>query len=461
MTAKLDKTFIIHIAGDFLVYSPLDGISALINYAGVVELQKQIQLFAKRKANPDSKMFELANDLLNTPLHTPRRKTGEFNPEFLGIIPTRDCNGACNYCDFDADVAPKNKMSYALAADIVDWYTDMLIRQKRETIEIHFFGGEPMVASDVVEVIVHRARLLAGKVNMMPFFGISTNGQYSARQAQWLGNFFNKVVLSFDGPEEVHNAHRPLQGGKCSYEQALSTARILSDSNAELCIRCCISKLNVAQMEEITSWCCRNLRISAINFEILCSTAKTDIKGLFPPDPVDFALHFQRSREMAGKLGVEVIYASDISERPQVTSCPVGKDAVIVSPDGRISNCYLPAERWKKVNLDLDYGWILSKEDVKIEDRKLAEIRRMVEDKPRCENCFCQWSCAGGCHVGNSFPECSVGYDDFCRQTRLISAFSLLTDMGMDQKTVELMNSPNAIHNLVSQKSDKFDDFNK
>jgi len=52
-----------------------------------------------------------------------------------------------------------------MAAKIVDWYISLLKSQQRNILEIHFFGGEPMVARDVIEVVVQRARLVAMEQN--------------------------------------------------------------------------------------------------------------------------------------------------------------------------------------------------------------------------------------------------------------------------------------------------------
>ncbi len=136
----------------------------------------------------------------------------------------------------------------------------------------------------------------------------------------------------------------------------------------------------------------------------MTANSLTESKHLFPPDPLEFAIHFQRSKAIAKQYGVELVYASDISGQPLVSSCPVGKDTAIVTPDGRISNCYLLQEDWQKVGLDLSIGQIGKNGKVQIEEEVNESIRKMVEDKVRCDSCFCKWSWAGGCHVGNTIP---------------------------------------------------------
>lgn len=461
MESILSSTFIIPVLSDFLVYSPLAGISALVNRRAILELKEHLGTGIWNGADTASPLVDLAQNLSAGQFRLPQRKTGKFNPEFLGIIPTRSCNGSCNYCDFEADVATGQKMSFGLAAGVVDWYSNLMKSHNRNTLEIHFFGGEPMVARDVIEVVVQRARLIAAERGLISYFEISTNGQYDTVDAVWLGQYFNKVILSFDGFRQAQNRHRPLKNGKSSYENVSATAKIISDSNAELCIRCCVSEENIMQMEEFTGWLCDNYRLSAINFEVLTVSAPSVKSGLQPPDPFEFALHLIKSREIASQYGVDVVYASDINGSPVVSSCPVGKDTAIVSPEGRISNCYLQASKWQKVGLDLDFGFIISSDNVRIEQGQLEDIRGMVESKPRCKNCFCKWSCAGGCHVGSTFPGSEAGYDNFCKQTRLISLFTLLSGLGLQEKTDRLTQSPQEMRKIVNQRSDCLRDFEK
>jgi len=461
MNRAPEDLFILPVVNDFLVYSPLSGISALINRTAVIELKEQLIKFSEGEGNQESKLFGLAQDLLKSPVVSPIRRIGDLKPEFLGIIPTRACNGACNYCDFGADTASEERMSYQMAVIAVNWYAGLLKSQKRRYMDIHFFGGEPMIARDIIEVVVQRARTIASKEDLIPLFEISTNGQYSSNDAGFLGQYFNKVVLSFDGFKAVQNKHRPLKGNRSSFENVYNTAKIISNSNAELCIRSCVSRENITQMEEYTQWLCENFNLSAINFEILTPSSLSVSAGLLPPDCFDFAVRFEKSRELAKNYGVEVIYASDISGSPVVSSCPVGKDTAIVSPDGRISNCYLPSEKWRNVGLDLDFGLISANTELKLETEKIDVIRKMVENKPRCADCFCKWSCSGGCHVGITYPGCGIGYDDFCKQTRLISAFTLLSDLGLNENLKNVSGSPEHLRLLATQESDNINDFMK
>jgi radical SAM protein with 4Fe4S-binding SPASM domain len=189
------------------------------------------------------------------------------------------------------------------------------------------------------------------------------------------------------------------------------------------------------------------------------SSPLSESKGLHPPSPFDFARFFLRSGKIGKSFGVDVVYSSGISPMPVTSSCPAGNDAVIISPDGRISNCYQLPEKWKSAGFDLDIGMIKVNGEIHIEKKKVEAVRKMVASKPGCAGCFCRWSCAGGCHVGHSSNGLLPGYDDFCIQTRIISAFSLLNDLNPDMNPEILMNDMTALNKLAVHPSDLLNDF--
>lgn len=440
------------ISGRNIIYSPLSDTSAFVNESAVEGLKR-----LSTKELSVRKTIESLTDLFNriqTVKKKPEKREGEINPEFLGIIPTRSCNGACNYCDFGAENASSQIMPLDIAVKAVDWFTEIIKARKRESLDIHFFGGEPTTAMDVVETVVHRARYNAAEKNLIPYFEILTNGQFTEEVVLFLGDYFNSVILSLDGFEEIQNFHRPLKNGKGSFDNAVKNAKLISESNAQLNIRACISRMNVELMDQIASWFCTEFSPSAINFEVLQETPDTSKKGLFAPDPYKFAEGIIKSKRICDSNGVSFIYSTDISNKLRSSSCPVGMDAAIISPNGIISNCYLTPENWINAGLELNFGSINNDKNVSLENKSLDEIRNILSNKPRCKNCFCRWSCAGGCHVRNTYPGCDSTYNDYCIQTRIISACSLLSGLGLDNEVDTFIKDEKAMKELALQSSD-------
>ena len=448
---------VLPIGKKYLLYSPLRRMAAFLNKSAIAHFYK----FFVEKNNTDKsgsigRLIDIF--LRNNPI-PPTQQNGGISPPFLGIIPSRSCNLQCAYCGFDSENESEGSMDIQLAVVAVDWMFEHCKKTGLQQAKIHFFGGEPFVSKEIVDVIIHRSRYLSEKSGIYPVFEASTNGVFDNIQAQFVGNYFDSIVLSFDGLKEQHNLHRSFKTGMGSFDFVVNTAHILSHLETKLCFRCCVSDKNVSSMTDIGEWFCTTFNPSIINFEPLKATAESRKAGISPPNPYEFSVQYERARQKIKNYGIGVIYAASEIGSPRHTFCPVGRDTLIISPNGRVSSCYLPQEEWKRKNMDLDVGWLKSNGEMNIEIDRINEIRQLVQKKPRCENCFCRWSCSGGCHVSNSWSGSSSTYNDFCIQTRIITTFKILESLGLKNEIEKLIESPEMMSQVALNASDRLKDY--
>jgi radical SAM protein with 4Fe4S-binding SPASM domain len=211
-------------------------------------------------------------------------------------------------------------------------------------------------------------------------------------------------------------------------------------------------------MPEITEWFCNTFQPSIINFENLKSNRKSEGAGIFEPDPILFARQYYRSLSIAEDYGVELVNSAIISDHPQYSSCPVGKDTLIINPDGMISSCYLFPWRWQEKSLDLSVGIIKGRE-MKVSHSEIIRLREMVKDKPRCSSCFCRWTCAGGCHVDITYPGSDKVYDNFCKQTRILGIIKILRRLNQNDLLDLFLQNDQQIEYISMRRSDKLQDW--
>jgi uncharacterized protein len=454
----LKDLYVISIFDEYLIYSPLRKIAALVNKKAIIKLKEMFEGKTKKNINSED-LYRLFCEFKKTSPQMPSETTGKLRPNFIGLIPTRRCNLSCVYCDFGADTAPETNMDFSIAVTAVDWMAKRMQELGRKILEIHFFGGEPFVAEDVIDVAVHRARRISKQTGLTPRFEVATNGYFNEKRAFFLGDYLDTVILSFDGPKEIHDRYRPVNENQGSFEKVVRTAELLSNTPADLCFRTCVTKESVTQMQKIARWFCEGFKPTIINFEPLQATAQSEEAGLEPPDPYDFAREFLKAYKISSKYGVRQISASSITDQSRYSFCPLGTDTMIVSPDGRISGCYLPENRWKIRGLDLNMGYIKEDGSIDIDEEAVNRLRKIVRNKPLCENCFCRWTCAGGCHVNNSFPGSSYEYGDFCIQTRIITAGSLLNNLGLVNMVDSLIENDSALQEIARRPSYRLEDW--
>lgn len=443
--------FLVPVLDRWLLHAPLHGVAAVVNAAAARELRLGD---AGRLEGPAE---DLGRPLRKGPSNSPAPPSGELCPPMLGIIPTRGCNLACSYCDFGSVSPGRDTMSLATAVSAVDWMAQRMHRAGRRECRVHFFGGEPFLAPEVVAVAVHRVRLLAGRYGFAPYLDASTNGVIDAGFCEFVGDYFNGIAVSLDGPAEIHDRVRPRSGGQPTFEDVDRTVSRLSTMPVDLSLRACVTEDSVGELEGIVRWMIDRYRPSAVNIETLTPGVESAKAGLRPPDPYRFAVHCVGACKVADEAGVQLVYAAAERERPRLSFCPLGTDAVIVSPDGRISACYLRTADWQARALDLDVGHIDGRGAVVIDEGAVDRVRRLPLLKPRCRECFCQWTCAGGCHVNETWPGCDREYTAFCIQTRLVTACLLLRDAGCGDLADALLADRGAMERLAHHAGDPFD----
>jgi uncharacterized protein len=447
--------FVVPVTDKFLLYAPRHKLTALVNGHARQQLQQEL-LDPIGKLN--SAVQPLFDRLQIPPVPSPPVKSGPFNkPLFLGILPTRNCNMRCRYCDFARPNSNNPSMTLSLARTAVNAYLKLLSESGQRRGEIHFFGGEPFYAAEVVHFVVEYAAMRAIQEGLTLHFEAITNGLYSQSRCQWIADHFDTVILSLDGPADIQNSYRPGRNGRFTFNTVARNARILSEGTAELVIRTCVTSQTVSRMPEIARWIGREFRPSAVCFENLTPSTLAEAAGIMPPDPFDFARHFIGAADILEPLGINTVLSTADLSASRATFCPVGRDALIVSPDGVVNACYLLEETWQAEGLDMRLGWLnVSDERFEIEPAALARVRQLnVYNKPLCDHCFCRYHCAGGCHVNHRANGPLGHYDDLCLQTRLVTLGTLLRQLAQHDLLAEWLDDPAALSASAWQPDDR------
>lgn len=444
--------FAVPVLDNYLLYAPLHNLLALVDRRAAQAIQAGLRSAA---ASAYPQVQQILSVLQAPSQSAPTARSGALQePLFLGIIPTRGCNLGCRYCDFPMPKQKEPLMSLALAREAVDAYLQVLVQNDRRHAEVHFFGGEPFFAEEVVHFVVDYASLRTGELGMPVRFEVTTNGVYPTRKAEWIADHFDTVVLSLDGPADIQEKHRPSLNGRKTFEVVEQSARIFSQGTVELILRACVTSETVGRMPEIAAWMGREFRPGTVSFERLTESPLSRLAGLLPPDPWEFARNFEAAAQILAPYGIETVLSSANLNSLQCSFCPVGKDALIVSPDGWVDACYLLPEEWSRNGLNMRIGRMAAGR-LEIDQAALQNVRQLtVYEKSLCAGCLCYYHCAGGCHVNHDTSAAPGQYDDPCLQTRLITITGLLKRLGQEALAHQWLNERTVLEVSAWQESD-------
>jgi uncharacterized protein len=424
----LKDIYFLPVKNKVLLHAPLHGVSAVVNKSGAYDLQNSLN---GAEINLSSQ-YQALKGLINEQIPPPMPRIGRLNnPRFLGIITSRKCNMACRYCDFPSTSKDEiSTMSMETCKNAIDTYFKFLSENKHTRASIHFFGGEPFIHPELVFFAVEYSLYQSRQQNFSLHLEATSNGLVDPVFAKWISEVFNCVVLSLDGKEEIQNLQRPTQASSEAFHFITQTAKTLSDSACNLIIRSCITQESLPELNANVHWIADEFRPETICLEPMSITNHMENIGLHPPDPWEFSKSFLLAEIDLRSRGIDVMLSTADLSLTTVSSCPVGHDALIISPNGEINACYLPKQSWLTKGKPMHLGK-LENGKFKITQSNLEKTRQyQVGNKSLCENCFSRYHCAGGCHVNHNTNFPAGKYDNLCIRTRLVSIGKLLNKIG-------------------------------
>ncbi|MBO4915350.1 MAG: radical SAM protein [Oscillospiraceae bacterium] len=142
----------------------------------------------------------------------------------LTICPTMGCNFDCPYC-FENHKA--GKMTQKTQDDVVALAERMLDVSQKKALSVTWFGGEPLLAPDVIEALSVRLTALCEAKGAEYSAGIITNGYLLTQEnADLLARCkVTSAQITLDGVGEAHDRTRHLAGGGSTFGRITDNLR--------------------------------------------------------------------------------------------------------------------------------------------------------------------------------------------------------------------------------------------
>jgi uncharacterized protein len=166
----------------------------------------------------------------------------------LIVLPTEACNYRCFYCYEDFKLG---RMEPRVVRGIKNLLTDRADELSHLTLS--WFGGEPLLARDVVEDVMQHVQILRAKhPSMRVQSDVTTNGHYLDRStfARLVALGTDRYQVSFDGPAAHHDRVRKLAGGGGTFERIWNNLTSLTDvrGDFQVQVRVHVDRDNYAAM---------------------------------------------------------------------------------------------------------------------------------------------------------------------------------------------------------------------
>lgn len=175
------------------------------------------------------------------------------NPEnmYLIFLVTEQCNFRCTYCYENFE---KDKMQDDVVEGVIKYMEKRAPHLKN--LNVHWFGGEPLLALDVIEKLSNKFQSWSKKYNFKFRAGITTNGYLldidTAKKLLELG--IENFQVTLDGPQCTHDSKRKLMGGQGTFKKIYGNLRGLMslDGYFRVRIRVNFDQENVSNIPNFT-----------------------------------------------------------------------------------------------------------------------------------------------------------------------------------------------------------------
>jgi His-Xaa-Ser system radical SAM maturase HxsB len=143
---------------------------------------------------------------------------------FLGVGPylhvlivSLRCNQACVYCH--ASRSPMDVTAHDMSREVADRAVQVALKSPGAALTLEFQGGEPLANFEVVRYVVERALELNQAARKSLAFSLVSNlSLMDEEKLQFILEHGIQVCTSLDGPEDLHNANRPMAHGNAHAE---------------------------------------------------------------------------------------------------------------------------------------------------------------------------------------------------------------------------------------------------
>ena len=222
--------------GEYLLYNTANGAFAALDETGFAAFEAADGACARQLA--DLGFLTEATPEQELEAYRVRMQTAwdDHSTFGLSLIPTYACNFKCPYCYEQGHNNIKGKMDGRLMDTIMAFIEAHYAEHAFAALEVQWYGGDPSLALDAVAEM--SARMIAWceereiAYNAMMLTNANVIGE---AEAQVIADCrITSIMLTIDGPEEIHNQRRVAANDTNSYQCTIQAARHLREHGITL-----------------------------------------------------------------------------------------------------------------------------------------------------------------------------------------------------------------------------------
>lgn len=291
---------------------------------------------------------------------------------FVTIFTTTECSAKCPYC-YEHGIVKKT-----MSQETAEKTANYIIRNARNQTDLKWFGGEPLMNADVIDIICRR--VTDAGINIRS--DITTNGYYLDQITDYqIVDMWNlkSAQITIDGTEPVHNK---IKGLPNAYNKAIESIERLSGLGVRVAVRMHMTEDNYEDLSELikelgTEF--RNRRNINMYASPLYEGLGKDYTYMSMDRKKEFYRKYAEIDRMIHESGAD--HGRGVPKIRPFHCMADDRKSIVITPDGKLTPCEHCAD--SEFIGDVETGgyipekWFEPKEDIK-----------------ECETCFFYPQCS-------------------------------------------------------------------
>ena len=321
----------------------------------------------------------------------------KFDPRILHltILPTYNCNFQCLYC-FQQQLS---KIGYQIEGemkeDVIIALIDYVKKATSDTkqLVVDWYGGEPLLALRTVMRLSMAFKEICEENGCSYTSYITTNGYLLSHDVceQLKRAGIRGIMVTVDGPPNIHNRRRPLKGGGPTFNVILSNLKTAVNFFDPINIRTNIDHESADSLGEFLEILAANDLIRP-NIHLVFSD--TEIFESIVPELQPINSDSYGKVVAAMKKALRMGFNISRSEKESLFNCLTTKlNTFTITPSGNVYKCpsFAGDPNIRDGYLDIENG------DIKLDYSSIEWLAFDPFENPRCRECKMLPICLGGC----------------------------------------------------------------
>lgn len=311
------------------------------------------------------------------------------------------CNLNCTYC-YATDL---NKAGRVMLPDTSRAAIDRALSLSNGGLSsLKFLGGEPTLAFPEIQAVVKYIEKRSAELDFqLPSYVIVTNGtKLTDVMIEYFCQHDFYVLISIDGPKQIHDLLRPFSGGRGSYEKVVGVIERFFDRGKRVAVEAVYTKTHYSEGVRVQDLVSHFLDLGIREMQITLALGSWHGEGAYneiSEVASDFAnaargcIRSFSSEDPYLIRGIQFVIDGFVNRKKNEHVCGAGRTFMAVNYDGEAFPCYLLESK------ETSYGFVNGDwDDDKYKRISSAFYRNGKKYHEVCGNCWaneiCQ-SCLG------------------------------------------------------------------